>query len=194
VTNPSDDEQKRNLNPLYKGGAEFQFNVNRYGLSFFEAYLERAAAVCSNSTDPALDGARAAVAALGAAVAAQDLTAKNTAVLTSAEAACEALGGGRVTFCKSGKDRTAMALTLEQTQLLGAHNFGGGQKLFEDSGERMRLTNLLRVGTRLSIAQKNIGKPKYSFNALQRRFMPKEYQAPVETIQDYVTSALNAES
>lgn len=43
---------------------------------------------------------------------------KLTAILTTAADAICAAGGARVVFCKSGKDRTAMAVTLEQARLL----------------------------------------------------------------------------
>ena len=43
---------------------------------------------------------------------------KLTAILTTAADVICAAGGARVVFCKSGKDRTAMAVTLEQARLL----------------------------------------------------------------------------
>jgi hypothetical protein len=39
-------------------------------------------------------------------------------VLLESERAVQQLGGGRVTFCKSGKDRTAMSVTLEESLML----------------------------------------------------------------------------
>ncbi|CAN0364298.1 unnamed protein product, partial [Ectocarpus sp. 8 AP-2014] len=55
--------------------------------------------------------------------------------------------------------------------------------------------NVLRAhGARLLVAEKNIGRPLYSFNALQRQFIPELYQPPPQTIQDVITSALNRDS
>lgn len=55
--------------------------------------------------------------------------------------------------------------------------------------------NVLRAhGCRLLVAEKNIGRPLYSFNALQRQFIPELYQPPSQTIQDVITSALNRDS
>lgn len=55
--------------------------------------------------------------------------------------------------------------------------------------------NVLRAhGCRLLVAEKNIGRPLYSFNALQRQFIPELYQPPPQTIQDVITSALNRDS
>jgi len=180
-----------NLNPMFRGGAEFQKEVNEYGVSFFQSYLSQ---ILRHRVEGDEASATAAVAALSAAVQDQDVTLKNTAVLINAEMACDELGGGRVTFCKSGKDRTAMAVTLEQTRRVYGGTSPDGRPSDAEDSERMRLTNVLRVGTRLQVAQKNIGYAKYSFNMLQRRFLPKAYQAPAETIQDYMTSALNADS
>ena len=39
---------------------------------------------------------------------------KNVDLLVAVERVCVALAGCRVTFCKSGKDRTGMAVTYEQ--------------------------------------------------------------------------------
>ena len=53
---------------------------------------------------------------------------KNVDMLVGVERACVMLGGCRVTFCKSGKDRTGMAVTYEQSRQLG-ERFGCGQSI-----------------------------------------------------------------
>ncbi|CAM9136976.1 unnamed protein product [Choristocarpus tenellus] len=152
---------------------------------------------------------------------------KNMAILMEAQLAVRRLGGGRVTFCKSGKDRTAMSVTLEEALLLiGNHvqpnvSSPNQQCLGGDStpstshsvlppsqtgpdpvtwreaetNGALKVANVLRAhGVRLMIAEKNVGRPKYSFNALQRQFIPDLYQPPLQTIQDVITSALNRDS
>ncbi len=40
------------------------------------------------------------------------------------------------------------------------------------------------AGVRLLVCQKNIGKSKYAFNAIQARMLPKEYKPPTSTIAE----------
>lgn len=70
----------------------------------------------------------------------------------------------------------------------------GGWRAAERNGA-LGDANVLRAhGSRLMVAEKNIGRPLYSFNALQRQFIPELYQPPSQTIQDVITSALNRDS
>ncbi|CAM9725069.1 unnamed protein product [Chrysoparadoxa australica] len=138
------------------------------------------------------------------AVAGQLYRGKNTAVLVESEEVVRSLGGGRVTFCKSGKDRTAMSVTLEEAALLCSscdavsaacttHNHKQTKSYRMAYPHPLRSTaqiaNLLRVyGARIDVAEKNVGRPCYSFNAIQRQFIPPLYRAPLQSIQDVITS------
>ena len=56
------------------------------------------------------------------------------------------------------------------------------------SAATLRRANVLRAsGVRLDISEKNVGRRKYSFNALQLRFMPDVYRPPTECIDNMVT-------
>jgi hypothetical protein len=84
-------------------------------------------------------------------------------ILEEAARATYALGGGITVFCKSGKDRTAMAVTLHQSKALGEYHGCGTspERVFTDA-------SLMRgYGTRIDVANKNTGAYKYSFNPLQ---------------------------
>jgi hypothetical protein len=108
------------------------------------------------------------------------LSKMNVAILYELEKVSVALGGGRVTFCKSGKDRTGMAVTLHQSREL-SDIYG-----FENSNERIiRDANLMRVyGTRLMVAEKNIGRAVFAINRLQIQFMPLLYRPPLSVLED----------
>lgn len=71
---------------------------------------------------------------------------------------------------------------------------GGGWRAAERSGALGDANVLREHGCRLLVAEKNVGRPLYSFNALQRQFIPELYQPPPATIQDVITSALNRDS
>lgn len=103
-----------------------------------------------------------------------------------------------------------MSVTLEEALLLAAADEealscagvdggagaagGGGWRVSERKGV-LDDANVLRAhGCRLVVAEKNVGRPLYSFNALQRQFIPELYQPPMQTIQDVITSALNRDS
>lgn len=108
------------------------------------------------------------------------LSLKNVDLLKEVERACLLLGGCRVTFCKSGKDRTGMALTLEQSRQLGERFHCGLTQ-----SRLLRDANIMRVhGVRLLVAEKNIGKKVYSINSLQAQFLPVLFRPPQQVCED----------
>ncbi|RHX98896.1 hypothetical protein DYB25_010380 [Aphanomyces astaci] len=169
------------------GVVSTQSQINTTNLIALHEYHQaatKASHVISVDTD--LDQLRAAVTH-------ENGASKNTHILHLAARVVRALGGARVTCCKSGKDRTAMSVTWEQAawasslhQVLQTENDDD-----DDKGDKdvLALANLMReFGVRLDVAHKNVGHKRYSFNALQRKLLPPMYRPPVSTIQDMVTS------
>jgi hypothetical protein len=105
----------------------------------------------------------------------QMMKTKHPKIIQESSRLCRLLGGGRVTSCKSAKDRTGMSVTLEQIQLLSDHH-GLPQEYVIRTVSTMRSN-----GVRLENAFKNTGKRQYAFNALQRSLLPEEYRCPEGT-------------
>ncbi|KAK7074206.1 Type I inositol 3,4-bisphosphate 4-phosphatase [Halocaridina rubra] len=105
----------------------------------------------------------------------QSQRSKNPNVLLLASQCCRAMAGLRFISCKSAKDRTGMAATLEQCNILAAE-----YDLSET--ESQRALNCMRSeGTRLENCFKSIGVRRYAFNALQLKMFPKQYRPPSGT-------------
>lgn len=105
----------------------------------------------------------------------QVMKTKHPKIIQESSRLCRLLGAGRVTSCKSAKDRTGMSVTLEQIQLLSEHH-GLPQEFVIRTVSTMRSN-----GVRLENAFKNTGKRQYAFNALQRSLLPEEYRCPEGT-------------
>ncbi|KAK7248003.1 phosphatidylinositol-3,4-bisphosphate 4-phosphatase [Aureococcus anophagefferens] len=98
---------------------------------------------------------------------------KNVHVLLHSSDLLRDLAGSHAICCKSGKDRTAMAVTLEQTRALSRD-----LRVFD---ERM-LCKLLRAhGVRRRNLLLNTGQDKYAFNAVQVKSLPVCYRPPAGT-------------
>ncbi|KAF1762247.1 hypothetical protein GCK72_010509 [Caenorhabditis remanei] len=107
---------------------------------------------------------------------------KNLSIFEWAMMASEQLGAEAVISCKSGKDRTGMASTLEQ-----------GRVLRETCGfnttQISEIVNSLRKdGVRRENCRKNVGKPVYSFSPFQMHFLPKAFRPPSGTYSKGVAS------
>ncbi|KAH8275755.1 hypothetical protein KR026_004731 [Drosophila bipectinata] len=98
---------------------------------------------------------------------------KNVKILHLAEDACRLMDGLRFTSCKSAKDRTGMAVTLEQCRVL--------VREFQLPAKHVPhvLSTMRSQGTRMDNVLKNIGKRKYAFNRTQASFLPEMYRPPV---------------
>lgn len=151
----------------------------------------------------ALRGTDAAVAALKLAVDKERLAAsegkaleKHWLILVEAERAARALGGSLCVFCKSGKDRTAMIVTLANAMFYDADETSRlPVELAVNDDSVLRRANLLReYGVRLRIAEKNTGRKKFAFNVFQRKFLPPPLRPPISVIEDLVSSAINRDT
>ncbi|XP_057375635.1 inositol polyphosphate-4-phosphatase type I A-like isoform X2 [Daphnia carinata] len=100
---------------------------------------------------------------------------QNIAVHSLAEIAVRKMKGLRITCCKSAKDRTGMAVTLEQTNIL-TNDFDLATAEYHKSLLCMR-----SQGTRRENTKKNVGINKFAFNRLQLMAFPELYRPPPGT-------------
>lgn len=100
---------------------------------------------------------------------------KNVEVIHVAAEVTRAMRGLRAIMCKSGKDRTSMAVTLEMVHIL-QRNHNLASHVFIQSLDCLR-----SVGCRRENTLKNTGTKKYAFSTLQMLYIPKLYRAPSGT-------------
>uniref|UniRef100_A0A0K0CUN5 PX domain-containing protein n=1 Tax=Angiostrongylus cantonensis TaxID=6313 RepID=A0A0K0CUN5_ANGCA len=113
-------------------------------------------------------------------VVASEPSRKNLAIFEWAMTACELLRGQAVICCKSGKDRTGMAVTIEQGRVF--RETCGLNALQEV------IASLRRDGARRENCRKNVGKAVYSFSPFQMHFLPKTFRPPNGTYSQGVSS------
>jgi len=95
---------------------------------------------------------------------------KNVNVLLRTADLCRAMNGCHGVMCKSGKDRSSMAVTLEQARYLCSnHGVVGGKK----SCEIMR-----RHGVRRYNVWANTGQKNFAFNGINYTSLPKCFKPP----------------
>lgn len=100
---------------------------------------------------------------------------KRPEILQFSSDLCRRISAGRVTVCKSAKDRTGMSVTLEQGRIL-VQNHGLPEY------KKMGIVTAMRSeGVRIENALKNTGRRMFAFNALQRSLLPEEYRCPPQT-------------
>ncbi|TMW55884.1 hypothetical protein Poli38472_008532 [Pythium oligandrum] len=100
---------------------------------------------------------------------------KHPKIIQQSSRLCRLLGAGRVTSCKSAKDRTGMSVTLEQGHLLADYHGLPAEFLTRT------ISTMRSNGVRLENAFKNTGKRQFAFNSLQRSLLPDEYKCPEGT-------------
>lgn len=100
---------------------------------------------------------------------------KRPEILQLSSDLCRRVSAGRVTVCKSAKDRTGMSVTLEQGRIL-VQNHG-----LPETKKAGIVAVMRSEGVRIENALKNTGRRVFAFNALQRSLMPEEYRCPHHT-------------
>lgn len=111
---------------------------------------------------------------------------KNTRLLALSARYTVLAGGAVCTMCKSGKDRTGMAVTLaEGRQLVDVYqevlaSTGVHAEAFLDGDDvRSDLVQALRThGVRRQNCLANTGKPFFAFHSIQQMFLPDEFKPP----------------
>ena len=111
--------------------------------------------------------------------------AKNVDLLRTLSTLARLLGGGRLTLCASGRDRTLMSLTLEQGRLLTEH--GLAEARLPAAVELLRRGGLSReCAARCSGGgfggggggDGGGGERLYGFNGIQLSMLPEAYRPP----------------
>jgi inositol polyphosphate-4-phosphatase len=105
---------------------------------------------------------------------------KNVNVLLKTADLCRFMNGTHSVMCKSGKDRSSMAVTLEQSRYLCSnHGVVGGKK----SCEIMR-----RHGVRRHNVWANTGQRNFAFNGINYTSLPKCMKPPPATYSGSVVT------
>lgn len=97
---------------------------------------------------------------------------KNVEIHRIAAEITRSLKGGRIVNCKSGKDRTGMAVTLEQARII-RNNVSIDDALYKHTLDEMRAH-----GVRRDNCKKNQDKYLYAFQKVQLLTFPNEYVPP----------------
>ncbi|CAG5098310.1 Oidioi.mRNA.OKI2018_I69.XSR.g15552.t1.cds [Oikopleura dioica] len=97
---------------------------------------------------------------------------KNVEIHRIAAEITRSLKGGRIINCKSGKDRTGMAVTLEQARIIRSE-ISIDDALYKHSLNEMRFHGLRRDN-----CKKNQDKYLYAFQKVQLLTFPNEYVPP----------------
>lgn len=159
------------------GNTEFQHVVNEESLCRLENYFMRYTAVAKSQAQTSRDRAELGeeekiwsdlLVSIQKAV--QKKMKTNVHLILHTTDLCRQLSGCHGICCKSGKDRTSMAVTLDEARNLCDHmHVVGGRKACKV---------IRRFGLRRSNVNANTGQTKFAFNPLQRSFLPKCFQPP----------------
>ena len=95
---------------------------------------------------------------------------KNVGVLLHSTSLCRLVAGSVGILCKSGKDRTSMGVTLEQSRILA--EVAG----LDDGNEACRM--MRKCGVRRMNVYANTGQSCYAFNNFQQQLLPKCFRPP----------------
>jgi inositol polyphosphate-4-phosphatase len=160
-------ERQSFANAMHKEAV--QHRINAQAADALRAYVEDCVVSCpralATGASEALERFEDAVQVAGT------KHAKSTAILATVEPLTRLLRGGRLTSCKSAKDRTSMSVTLEQAQAMDVEC--GGLRDAQDATRTLRIR-----GARRQNVERNIGARRYAFNAIQRKALPKAYRPP----------------
>jgi len=152
----------------------FQIKINKMeGLPILNNYCHTVSPVVSDNNEPKAHPLLMNLC--------RQLGTKGDDLIKEVQDACIALGGCMITFCKSGKDRTGMVLTLQQSRFLSQYCGHSEQRIMKDA-------NLMRsYGTRLDIAEKNTGKRVFAINQIQVNFLPPSLRPPPDVLEKIMT-------
>lgn len=173
------------------GAPEMQALLNTEGLAVLEGYRRRfngedskgcyGPLIWADVSKNTVAGKRSLWESLGELVEVHAPSEKDVNILLDSAVLCRAMHGGRAVCCKSAKDRTSMASTLELSHVLQQMGVLGES---EQAGEHMKqLLHSLRgaQGCRLRNCELNTGKAQYAFNSFQALHLPELLRPPAET-------------